>query len=70
MKTYKVALTKSYIITINADNSEDAKEFSEVFTGDISDISCEIDKKEYNFEILEIEATFNKAFDAEETEVS
>ncbi len=70
MKTFKVTLTKSYIITINADNSEDAKEFSEVFTGDISDISSEIDKKEYNFEILEIEATFNKAFDAEETEAS
>ena len=66
MKTFKVSLTKSYIVIINAENAENAKEFSEYFTGDISDISNEIDKKENNFEILEIEPTVNQAFDVEE----
>jgi len=69
MKIYKVTLTKSYIVTIKAENSENAKEFSEFFTGDISDISNEIDKKENNFKIVEIKPTINQAFDVEEIEM-
>jgi hypothetical protein len=65
MKTFKVTLTKSYIVKIKAENIENAKEFSEFFTGDISDISNDVDKSENNFEIIEIEPTINQVFDVE-----
>jgi len=41
MKYFNVSLTKSYIVKIKADSIENAKDFSEFFTGDISDISNE-----------------------------
>ena len=31
MKTFKVSLTKSYIVTIDAENAENAKEFLKSF---------------------------------------
>lgn len=68
MKTFGVVLTKSYIVTIKAENKYEAKENSELFTCDIKDISTEKDRKEFNFEIEEIECTINEAFDVFEVD--
>ena len=51
MKTFDVVLTKSYIIKIKAENEEKARRYSELFTGDIKDISTEKDRKLFLFEI-------------------
>lgn len=67
MRSFKVSLTKSYLVNINAENEEDAKRFAEFFTNDIQDISEEKNRKENKFEIEEIECTMNEAFEAEET---
>lgn len=65
MKLFKVSLTKSYLVEINAETETDAKRLAEFFTGDIQDISDTNNRKEYNFEIEEIECTMNEAFDVE-----
>jgi hypothetical protein len=61
MKKFTVALTKSYEIEVEANNVEDAKKLTELFTGDITDISTEEDRKKYNFKINNIECTYNDA---------
>ena len=66
MKTYKVSLTKSYIVELKAEDKYSAKEFSQVFTGDISDISTLKDRKENRFEIEDIDCKFNEVFEIEE----
>ncbi len=66
MKLFQVSLTKSYLVNINAENEVDAKRFAEFFTGDIQDISDQNNRKEYKFEIEEIECAMNEAFEAEE----
>lgn len=66
MKSFRVSLTKTYLVEINAENETDAKRFAEFFTGDIQDISDSINRRKYKFEIEEIECTVNEAFDAEE----
>lgn len=68
MKSFQVSLMKSYLVNINAENEEDAKRFSEIFTGDIQDISASNNQQNYKFEIKEIECTMNEAFEAEEAE--
>ena len=50
MKTYKVGLTKSYLVTINAENIEEARYLAEFYTGDITDISDEKDRKTDKFQ--------------------
>ena len=55
-------LTKSYLVNINAENEEDAKRFADFFTGDIQDISDYNNRKEYKFEIEQIECKTNEAF--------
>lgn len=66
MKSFQVSLTKSYLVNINAENEEDAKRFAEFFTGDINDLSNAEHRREYKFEIEEIECTVNEAFDVAE----
>lgn len=66
MKTFNVVLTKSYIVSINAESSEKASEFAQFFTGDISDISNVKDRANYNFEILEIDCKINEALEVSE----
>ena len=65
-KIYEVVLTKSYIVRIKAENEKKAKEYSELFTGDIQDISSDNDRKEFNFEIEDIGCKLNETFEAEE----
>ena len=66
MKTYNVELTKSYIIKINAKNENEAREFCELFTGDIQDISTSEDKECLNFEIKDIECKMNQTYEVDE----
>ena len=51
MKTFEVVLTKSYIVRIKAEDKNKAKVYSELFTGDIQDISSIDYRRKFNFEI-------------------
>lgn len=66
MKTYNVSLARSYIVTINAENREKARDFAEFFLGDCPDVSTFEDKKKHNFLIEDIELAINDAMDVEE----
>lgn len=66
MRTYQVVLAKSYIITIRAENEENALRYSQFFTGDIPDLSDIKHREEYNFEIEDIDCKTNEALDVEE----
>lgn len=57
-QTFQVIVTKSFLVTIEAKNNQDALEFAEIFTSDIQDLSSEKDKQEHNFSIEGIENTF------------
>ena len=61
MNTYKVALTRTYMVTIKAENSEKAARLSEFFIGDCPDSSIKKDKSEFNFLIEDIEMMYNNA---------
>lgn len=66
MKTFEVVLTKSYVIRIKAEDENKAKEFAELFTGDIQDILSPDDRKKFMFEIENIDCKVNEAFGAKE----
>jgi len=66
MKTFEVVLTKSYIVRIKTENEKKAKEYSELFTGDIQDISSIDYRKKFNFEIEDINCKLNEAFEVQE----
>jgi len=66
MKTYNVVLTKSYIVKIKAENKNSAKEFAEIYTGDISDISTTKEQFEKRFEIENIDCKLNEVFEVSE----
>lgn len=63
MNTYEVVLTKSYIVKIKALDKDSAKEFSQIFTSDIQNISTNSDETELNFKIEEIECKSNEVFE-------
>lgn len=63
MKTFEVLLTKSYIVRIKAENRNSAKEFTQIFTSDIKDLSTDTDKKSHNFEIEDIDCKMNEVFE-------
>lgn len=70
MKTYKVALTRTYIVSIQAENEDRAKRYSEFFLGDCPDRSLEEEREEMKFKIEGLEMVYNEAdeiiFDDEE----
>lgn len=66
MKTYQVVLTKSYIVTMKAENAQKAKNLAEFYTGDIQDISTHQARKEQSFEIEQITCGMNEGFDVKE----
>ena len=68
MKTYKIALTRTYNVSIKAENEDRAKRLSEFFLGDCPDRSNEKERAEMNFSIEEIEMVYNEA--DERTQVS
>jgi len=61
MKTFKIALTRTYLVTIKAENKDRAKQFSEYYFGDCPNLSDEKEQKENNFSIEEIEMVYNEA---------
>ena len=62
MKTYKVGLTRIYVIDVKAENEEKALRYAEYFMGDPHDDSSAKDRKEYKFSIdSEIEMVWNEA---------
>ncbi|OFX43542.1 MAG: hypothetical protein A2046_01445 [Bacteroidetes bacterium GWA2_30_7] len=66
MKKFKVALTRDYIIEINAKNEKEAKECSEFFISYGIDVSTNQEQKQYNFKIEKIKPITNNAFEIEE----
>lgn len=66
MKTFEVVLTKSYVVRIKAEDESNAKKFVELFTGDIQDISSVDDRKNFKFEIEDIDCKINEAFESKE----
>ena len=61
MKTYKVALMRTYLVSIKAENEERAKKFSEYYLGDCTDLSNKKERVEKKFSIEEIESAYNEA---------
>jgi hypothetical protein len=61
MKTYQVVLSRTYLVTIQAGNQEQAKVLSEFYIGDCPDLSNERDRMEKNFSIEKIEMVNNEA---------
>jgi hypothetical protein len=66
MKTFEVVLTKSYIVKIQAEDENKAKEFSEFFTNDIQNVSSFQDEIDNNFKIEEIDCKINEAMEVKE----
>ncbi|MGD1151449.1 MAG: hypothetical protein ABR911_01040 [Syntrophales bacterium] len=61
MKTYKVALTRTYLVSIKAETKELAKIFSEFYLGDCADLSTKKEQLEKKFLIKNIELVYNEA---------
>ena len=59
-KTFQVSITKSFLVTVEAENKEVAGHLAEFYTSDIQDLSSEKDRIEQNFSIQEIECTYNQ----------
>jgi len=66
MKTFEVVLTKSYVVTIKAENENLAKEYSELFTGDVHDISSVKEKRDLSFKIEDIDCKINEGVEVVE----
>ena len=66
MKTFEVVLTKSYIVRIKAEDKNKAQVYSELFTGDIQDISSIDYRRKFNFEIEDIDCKINEVFEIQE----
>ncbi|OGB62286.1 MAG: hypothetical protein A2Y94_00035 [Caldithrix sp. RBG_13_44_9] len=63
MKTFKVVLTRTYIISIKAESKERAKSFSEFYLGNCPDLSTQKDRSDKNFAIDDIELVINNAME-------
>jgi len=65
MNTYKVSLHRDYIVSIDANNEDEAKQFAEFFIAGEKDASTEKEREQHNFRINEIEIVTNDAFEVE-----
>lgn len=61
MNTYTVSLSRTYLVTIKAEDEYNAKRFSEFYLGDCMDLSSKKDRTENNFQIETIEMVYNEA---------
>ena len=61
MKTFKIGLTRTYLVTVKAENKDNAKRISEYYLGDFPDLSDENERLEKNFYIEDIEMVYNEA---------
>ncbi len=65
MNTYKVLLTRSYFVTIIAEDDYKARRLSEFYLGDCIDLSNEKDRSMDKFKIIELEMVYNEANESE-----
>ena len=70
MKAYQVVLTKSFVVTVNAVTSKEAKRVCVFYTSNIQDISTDVDRQNEKFEIENIECTLNETFECNEIEMT
>lgn len=68
MAKYMVTLTRSFAVTIDADNPEAARELAGLYVG-YGDDSTTDDRQQFSFEIKELEMTMNEAVDVDEIAV-
>ena len=68
MKTFQVSLAKTYTVNIAAEDEEKAMRLVEFYTGDVHDISSDIERNAENFSIRQIECQTNDAVDCIELE--
>jgi len=68
MKSFEVLLSRSYAVTIQARNEEEALRYCEFYIGEEKDVSTPKDKEIDQFEIEEIEMRINEAFEVKEIE--
>lgn len=66
MKSFRVLLTRSFIVRIDAENEKQACNLAEFYLGDCPDLSSFKDRKNEKFKIHSIEMTYNEATEAEE----
>ena len=66
MKTFKVALPRTYLVEIEASDEKQAKFLTEFFLSFPRDASSAKEKAGYAFRFKEIEMVTNEAFKAEE----
>ena len=66
MKKYEVLLARSYVVTILAENEEQARGYTEFYLGDCPDLSEPKDQRDQKFKIAEIEMAINEAFESKE----
>jgi hypothetical protein len=69
MKKYRVLLSRTYIVDIQAENKEEACRNVEYYLGDCEDLSTEDDRKRDKFLIEKIEPAINDAFEVTEIKV-
>ncbi len=70
MTKYEVILTRSYAVTVEAEDSRQAAWASELYLGNCSDLSTATDREEHSFQIHEIEMGYNEAIEVKETQTS
>jgi len=65
MLHYRILLTRSYLVTIEAEDEEQALRLSELYLGDCPDLSTLEDRDRRNFRIHDVELA-NEALEVEE----
>jgi hypothetical protein len=68
MKKFTVHLSREYVVQIEANNEDDAMNFTELYVSGGFDDSIEATRKKDNFQILHIKPTLNEAHYVEEIE--
>lgn len=68
MKKFTVHLSREYVVQIEANNEDDARNFTELYVSGGFDESSEVTREQNNFQIRHIKPTLNEVFYVEEIE--
>ncbi len=63
MKKYKVTLSRTYFVSVEAEDQESALRLAEFYVGDCRDASSKAERLKYNFAIRDIELVNNDAME-------
>jgi len=66
MKKFTVHLSREYVVQIEANNEDDARNFTELYVTGGFDNSSETTRKKNNFQICHIKPTLNEVHYVEE----